>query len=146
MILWYSGEWAASGLQKSSFWKWALCAEGENDEMGTLSGKIFVGEKFCHFWKIFLFSPTNFSNLPLFPDQFLKLKGLSWVGLLFPVKSCSLSLRFFKLIAVFQILAKDCDWITKFFLTLSFKVPWNNSPYNFFVVANYFGAQIKQVE
>ena len=47
------------------------------------SGKIFVGEKISHFWKISHFSPTNFSNSSLFPDQFLKLKGLSWVGLLF---------------------------------------------------------------
>ena len=49
----------------------------------TLSGKIFIGEKFCHFWKISYFSLTNFSYSSLFPDQFLKLKGLSWVGLLF---------------------------------------------------------------
>ena len=41
------------------------------------SGKIFVGEKFSHFLKISHFSPTNFSNSSLSPDQFLKLKGLS---------------------------------------------------------------------
>ena len=35
------------------------------------SGKIFVGEKFSDF------SSTNFSNSSLFPEQFLKLKGLS---------------------------------------------------------------------
>ena len=46
-------------------------------------GKIFVGEKFSHFWKTSHFFPSNFSNSSLFPDQFLKLKGLSWVGLLF---------------------------------------------------------------
>ena len=34
-------------------------------------GENFVGEKFSHF------SPTNFPNSSLFPDQFLKLKGLS---------------------------------------------------------------------
>ena len=47
------------------------------------SGKIFVGEKFSQFWRISQFSPTNFSNSSLYPDQFLKLKGLSWMGLLF---------------------------------------------------------------
>ena len=41
------------------------------------SGKNFVREKISHF------SLTNFSNSSLFSDQFLKLKGLSWVGLLF---------------------------------------------------------------
>ena len=57
------------------------------------SGKIFVGEKFSHF------SPTNVSNSSLFLDQFLKLKGLSWVGLdfFFSEKSFSLSSGFFKL-------------------------------------------------
>ena len=34
------------------------------------SGKIFVGEKFSHFWKISHFSPTNVSNSSLFRDQF----------------------------------------------------------------------------
>ena len=33
-------------------------------------GKNFVGEKFRQFWKISHFSPTNFSNSSLFPDQF----------------------------------------------------------------------------
>ena len=47
------------------------------------SGKNFVVEKFSHFWKISDFSPTNFSSSSLVPDQFLKLKGLSWVGLHF---------------------------------------------------------------
>ena len=50
---------------------------------GKKVGKIFVGEKFSYFRKISHFSPTNFSNSSLFSDQFLKLKGLSWVGLLF---------------------------------------------------------------
>ena len=49
----------------------------------TLSGKIFVGKKFNHFWKIRHFSPANFSNSPFFSDQILKLKGFSWVGVLF---------------------------------------------------------------
>ena len=52
-------------------------------ERYTLSVKNFVGEKLSHFWKTSHFSQTNFSNSSLFPDQFLKLKGLSWVGLLF---------------------------------------------------------------
>ena len=47
------------------------------------SEKTFVGEKFSHFWKFSHFSPTNFSNASLFPNQFLKLKGLSWVWLIF---------------------------------------------------------------
>ena len=42
-----------------------------------------VGEKFSHFWKISHFYPSNFSNSSLFPDQILKLKGLSWLGMLF---------------------------------------------------------------
>ena len=57
--------------------------EGKKIRGKFSSGKNFVGEKFSHFWKISHFSPTNFSNSSLFPDQFLKLKGLSWVGLLF---------------------------------------------------------------
>ena len=52
-------------------------------KQSSLSEKMFVGEKFSHFWKISHFSPSNFSDSSLFPDQFLKLKGLSWVGLLF---------------------------------------------------------------
>ena len=46
-------------------------------------GENFVREKFSHFWKISHFSPINFSDSSHFPDQFLKLKRLSWVGLLF---------------------------------------------------------------
>ena len=42
-----------------------------------------VGEIFSHFWRISHFYPTNFLNASLFPDQFLKSKGLSWVRLLF---------------------------------------------------------------
>ena len=49
---------------KKSRWKFSL-------------GKNFVREKISHF------SQTNFSNSSLFSDQFLKLKGLSWVELLF---------------------------------------------------------------
>ena len=56
---------------------------GKKNRGKFLLGKNFVWEKFSHFWKISHFSPTNFSNSSLFPDQFLKLKGLSWVGLLF---------------------------------------------------------------
>ena len=47
------------------------------------SGKIFVGEKFSHFWRISYFSPTNFSSSSLFPDLLLRLKVLSRMGLLF---------------------------------------------------------------
>ena len=57
------------------------------------SGKNFIGEKCSHFWKISHFFPTKFSNSSPLPDQFLKLKGLSWVGLLFWY---FLSLGFFK--------------------------------------------------
>ena len=46
-------------------------------------GENFVRERFSHFWKISHFSPINFSDSSHFPDQFLKLKRLSWVGLLF---------------------------------------------------------------
>ena len=48
----------------------------------TLPGKNFVREISSHIWKISHFSPTNFSSSSLFPDQLLKLKGLSSVGLL----------------------------------------------------------------
>ena len=46
-------------------------------------GKFLSGKNLSHFWKISHFSPTNFSNSSLLLNQFLKLKGLSWVGLLF---------------------------------------------------------------
>ena len=59
------------------------CSDWDTLSGKKKSGKIFVVEKISHFWKISHFSPTNFSNSSLFPDQFLKLKGLSWVGLLF---------------------------------------------------------------
>ena len=70
-----------------------------------------VEKKFSHF------SPTNFSNSSLFPDQFLKLKGLSYVGLILFQRSYSLSL------GIFKLSAEECTvGVTKPILLLAFEV------------------------
>ena len=45
-------------------------------------GKFSSGKNLVTSGKLVTFPPTNFSNSSLFPVQFLKLKGLSCVGLL----------------------------------------------------------------